>query len=75
MDEEALRQRFVDGDRSAFEALAAPHLDTLYTACLRLTNARPDAEELAQTALLQAFVRRHRYDPKRPFRPGCSRSV
>jgi len=67
--ERELRRAFHSGDTDAFEALAAPHLDQLYTHCLRMTGNRADAEDLAQEALVRAMTNHHRYDPSRSFRP------
>src|SRR5580692_10187284 len=41
--------------RAEFEALALPHLDSLYAAGLRLTKNERDAEDLVQDAFLRAF--------------------
>ncbi len=63
------RQAFCKGDRTAFAALARPHLDTVFTLCLRMTGNRAEAEDLAQDALCRAMENCHRYDPTREFRP------
>lgn len=68
-DDLQLRQSFQMGDRQAFATLAAPHLDTLYTFCLRLLGNPSDAEEIAQESLVRALGNASRYDPARPFRP------
>ncbi len=65
----ALRCAFKDGDVAAFEALAEPYLDKLYTHCLRMIGNPADAEDLAQEALVRAMRAHHRYDPSRAFRP------
>ena len=65
----ALRRRFQEGDRDAFSALARPHLDALYTVCLRMLGSPPDAEDLAQEALVRALRAHHRFDPEQAFRP------
>jgi len=64
-----LQRRFKAGDISAFSALSRPHLDTLYTLCLRMTHSPVDAEDLSQETLAKALRSRRRYDPARPFRP------
>ncbi len=68
-DDTGLRQRFHEGDRQAFSALVAPHVDTLYTLCLRMTGNRVEAEDLAQDAIVRAIQQHRAYDPSRPFRP------
>lgn len=64
-----LRARFVSGDRRAFEELVRPHLNLLYTLCLRMLNDAVQAEDAAQETLIRALSRRNRYNPERPFRP------
>lgn len=68
-DDAPLRRRFQAGDRSAFERLARPHLDVLYTLCLRILGEPTDAEDVAQDTLLRAMDRCRYYDPERAFRP------
>lgn len=67
--EEALRLAFHQGDPDAFAELARPHLDTLYTLCLRMLGDPVLAEDLAQDALARVLQQASRYDPARPFRP------
>ena len=64
-----VRRRFAAGDQRALEVLARPHLDQLYTLCLRLTKNPTEAQDLAQDTLIKVMDRCHRYDPERPFRP------
>lgn len=68
-DDGPLRRRFRQGDRAAFEALARPHLDMLFTVCLRMLGEATDAEDVAQEALIRALDRCRHYDPERAFRP------
>ena len=64
-----LRRRFRDGDPEAFEAVVAPHLDDLYTFCLRVTGRAEDAWDLTHDALLRARTKHRLFDPARPVRP------
>ncbi len=64
-----LQRAFHLGDQGAFEQLARPHLDTLFTLCLRLTKNRAEAEDLAQETLVKVMRLHSRYDPSRSFRP------
>jgi RNA polymerase sigma-70 factor (ECF subfamily) len=68
-DEPDLRERFSRGDARAFEALVQPHLDTLFTLCLRLAGKREIAEDMAQEAMAKALASATRFDPHQPFRP------
>lgn len=67
--QEALQARFHDGDVAAFSALVAPHTDTIYTLCLRISGNATEADDLAQDAMLRAMSRHRSYDPTRSFRP------
>lgn len=66
---QALRREFAAGDPDAFEILVRPHLDTLYTFCLRTTGRSEDAWDLAQDSLVRARRKAKHYDPARPLRP------
>jgi RNA polymerase sigma factor (sigma-70 family) len=63
-----LQLRFQSGDVQAFQILVSPHLDALFTLCLRLCASRADAEDIAQEALARAYQKRSRYEPGRPLR-------
>ena len=41
--------------RAEFEALALPHLDSLYRTGLRMTRSREEAEDLVQETFMKAF--------------------
>ncbi len=64
-----LQRRFHGGDVEAFSALVAPHLDIIYTLCLRISGSATEAEDLAQEALLRALRKHESYQPERDFRP------
>lgn len=49
--------------RATFEAEALPHLDSLYSAALRYTRDRTDAEDLVQDAFARAYASYHQYEP------------
>ncbi len=70
---ELMRSRFVDGDRDAFDELTRPHINALYTLCLRVVGNEQEAEDLAQLALVKALEARERFDPERAFRPWLFR--
>jgi RNA polymerase sigma-70 factor, ECF subfamily len=53
----------VQPDRDAFEREALVHLDAVYRTALRLTGNAPDAEDLAQQAMLKAFRAWRQYQP------------
>lgn len=67
-DELELGVRFRDGDRAAFARLVAPHMDALYTLCLRVLGRPTDAEDVAQEALERALRSHGSFDPQRSFR-------
>lgn len=47
--------------RLHFEQVALPHLDSVYTAALRLTHNRDDASDLVQETILRAFRFFHQF--------------
>ncbi len=49
--------------RRDFEAQALVHLDALYRTALRLTQSRPEAEDLVQDACLRAFTHFDQFEP------------
>src|SRR5688500_16087906 len=68
-DERSQRIAFARGDHAAFTAVVTPHLDALYTLCLRMTRGPAVAEELAQETLVRVLQQVDRYDVDRPIRP------
>jgi RNA polymerase sigma-70 factor (ECF subfamily) len=66
-DESALIARVLDGDRAAFDALAAPHQARLESFLLRLVANPDDARDLAQETLLQAFRKLRDYRGESSF--------
>jgi RNA polymerase sigma-70 factor (ECF subfamily) len=57
------------GETAAFARLVRLHQDIALRTAYLLTNDREGAEDVAQTAFLQAFRQIGRCDPARPFRP------
>ncbi|MFT5679924.1 MAG: RNA polymerase sigma-70 factor (ECF subfamily) [Myxococcota bacterium] len=49
--------------------LVGPHIDTVYTLCLRISGNVTEADDLAQETLLRALSKHKSYDPAWAFRP------
>jgi RNA polymerase sigma-70 factor (ECF subfamily) len=49
------KSKKIVAERCLFETEARPHLDTLYSAALRLTRSPVDAEDLVQDTLVRAY--------------------
>ncbi len=64
-----LQRRFQAGDPEAFEQLVAPHVDDVYTFCLRISHRDEDARDLAQDSLVRARRKHATYRPGLPVRP------
>jgi len=59
-----VRRELADHERrAAFEEEALPHLDSLYSAALRYTRDRTEAEDLVQDAFARAYASYHQYEP------------
>src|SRR2546423_12495873 len=56
-DDQALVARFVGGDRGAFDALVRRYQRPIYWLALRYVGNDADAKDVAQRALVQAFVK------------------
>lgn len=54
--ESVLIQRVCDGDRSAYYDLVRPYERAIYLSAISILNNQADAEEVAQEAVLKAFV-------------------
>ena len=52
-----------DERRAAFTAEALPYLDQLFSAAMRYTRNRADAEDLVQEAMAKAYAAYHQYRP------------
>jgi RNA polymerase sigma-70 factor (ECF subfamily) len=61
MDDTELARRATRGDRAAYEALVAPHVDTLRGLVHRMIGHPDDADELVQESLLKAFEKIETY--------------
>ena len=61
--DQMLMARTAEGDRSAFDALAARYLLRLRASALRVLGDPAAAEDVAQDALLRAWTRAGSYDP------------
>jgi len=61
--DQALMARTAEGDRSAFDTLAARYLLRLRRAALRVLGDPAAAEDVAQDTLLRAWTRARSYDP------------
>lgn len=60
-DEAGLIFRAQEGDTAAFEALYRAHVGRVYAICLRLSGDAGRAEELTQTAFIQAWEKLHTF--------------
>jgi RNA polymerase sigma factor (sigma-70 family) len=68
-DTPQLQQAFHAGDVEAFAELVSPHLDAMYTVCLRITGSHAEAQDVVQDALARAMERHALYRPSAPLRP------
>jgi RNA polymerase sigma-70 factor (ECF subfamily) len=55
-------------NRSEFEALALPHLDSLYRTALRMARNPDEAEDLVQETFMKAFRSFATFEPETNFR-------
>ena len=62
-----LLQRFVDGDREAFEALFRDYQREVYRWALRVLRERSAADDVLIEAFWRAYRSRARFDPSRSF--------
>ena len=56
-EEASLVERAQGGDVAAFETLYRGHIDRVYGLCLRMTANRSEAEDCAQEAFIQAWLK------------------
>lgn len=57
------REMTDDERRERFAEEVLPHLDALYSAAVRYTRDRTDAEDLVQDAMARAYSSFHQYEP------------
>jgi RNA polymerase sigma factor (sigma-70 family) len=67
--DEALMERFCDGDNAAFEALFARHSRRVQGFLGRMVREAPLAEDLLQTTFLSVIRARGRFEPGTRFVP------
>src|SRR4051812_4928643 len=65
--EAMLVQRVCAGDRDAFYQLVGPYERAVYVAAVSIVNNQADAEEVAQEAVLKAFVNIHTFRGEAKF--------
>jgi len=65
LDDYALMEAIVGGDRAALTELYDRHSGLVFTLCLRILNERADAEDLLTDVFWELWSRADRYDPGR----------
>jgi RNA polymerase sigma-70 factor (ECF subfamily) len=66
-DDTKLIERYVHGDREAFEALLVEYEKPVFNAAFRMLNNRDDARDVTQTVFLKVFENFAQFDPSRRF--------
>jgi RNA polymerase sigma-70 factor (ECF subfamily) len=67
LDDTALVRRARAGDQSAYGELVQRHRSQIFSALVRLTRSRPDAENLCQDAFLKAYLSLDRFEERCSF--------
>lgn len=67
--DEALMERYVNGDAAAFDALFRRYEQRAFAYFARRTRSRDRAQDLYQELFLRVHRARHEFDPKRAFAP------
>jgi RNA polymerase sigma factor (sigma-70 family) len=63
------------GDRDAFSALVAQHLDVAFRAAYLITGSAAEAQDAAQEGIVKAWLALDRFRSGAPFRPWLVRIV
>jgi len=66
-NEQELIARIVGGDHDAYGVLIDRYKDGLYRYCFRFMRDEDMAEDVAQEAFIEAYIRLHRYDSRFRF--------
>ena len=69
MDERALVERCLAGDRDGLRAFVEQFQGLVFAICLRQLGQRQDAEDVTQETLVRAVRHLHRWDGVRPLKP------
>jgi len=69
IDEQALVEKVIAGDRLAFTRLVEPLVPRLLATAQRILGSQAEAEDAVQNALASAWIARSRLDPARPASP------
>lgn len=67
LDDAALVQRCLSGDRESFTTLVERFKVRVYNTCFFLLRSEADAEDVAQETFVRAYNNLDKYDPKLPF--------
>ena len=66
LGDDAIQERFAAGDEQALEECQSRFGSLLLANARRVVGAN-DAEDVVQTVMIEAWQKRHRYDPSRPL--------
>lgn len=66
-DDRVLVNRFLDGDRRAFDELMSAHEDRVFSICLRVMRNREAAFDALQETFITVFRKAHMYSGKSAF--------
>ena len=67
--ESGLIEAAQSGDKDAFAALVAPHVQVAFRAAYLITGSAADAQDSSQEGLVKAWLALDRFRPGAPFRP------
>jgi RNA polymerase sigma-70 factor (ECF subfamily) len=73
--ESGLIEAAQSGDKDAFAALVAPHVQVAFRAAYLITGSAADAQDSSQEGLVKAWLALDRFRPGAPFRPWLLRIV
>ena len=64
LDQERLINKFIKGNKRAFDKLYAQYCDGMYSICLRYTKNEDEAADILQDAFIKIYEKRHLFDPQ-----------
>ena len=75
MDKDKLKQKFIRGNKKAFDQIYNDYSSAMYFLCLRYTKNTDEASDIMQDAFLKIYEKRKQFNPEKDLSAWIKRIV